>query len=474
MSWRRMHVGHRSNLQRQFVIASALTISLCMVLLAFFISRQLEKSMMDTAADEGAILLDVFLGSSLQELATSTQLSPGATDKLDALLTTTMGDRTKALKVWLRDGTLVYAKDKRFVGQKFPSTELDEGFKGEPFGSFADTNDHAHEAEKDFEKPLVEIYAPIYRTGTRDIIAVGELYNSGARLTRELSSMRWTAAAIVGAVTAPMMAILFLMVSRAGAIVRKNRVSLRRKIQEARALLLQNDQLRRTTEAVQLDAMHSNEKLLGQIGQDLHDGPVQLVSVLALKLSELVDAIPTTGRIEPTASVTDLTAAILKELRDISSGMVLPELNNLNGTETLYLAVQYHQRKTGTSVACKIHSLSFQPDPILQVCMFRVVQECLNNAYAHGDGHAQRVTVFESLSGVTIVVSNASRSEAKRAPATGTGLGLLGLRRRVTALGGSIDVRQLSNVMRVTVKLPKHAPRTEIANHKFSNDEIHL
>ncbi|QUS38255.1 ATP-binding protein [Tardiphaga alba] len=464
MLWHRFDIGQNSNLFREFLAASALTIFLSMASLAYFISRELENSMLETAADEGAILIDGFLGPSLQTLASSSHLQSDAIEKLDNLLKTTMGGRTKALKVWLRDGTLVYATDKRLVGQKFPSAKLDASFQGKSFGSFASTDDQAHETERQFPKPLVEIYAPIYRAGTREIIAVGEVYNSGARLAAEVSAMRWTAVGIVGSMTAPMIVALLLLVWRASGVVRNQRHYLHSRIHEARSLAHQNEQLRQASEAIQLAAMHSNEQLLGQIGQDLHDGPIQLVSVLALKLSELGETSSATNS-GLFANVTTLTSSILKELREISTGLVLPELGGLTCTETLEFAIRHHERNTATLVECDLGAMSFKPEPALQVCMFRVLQECLNNAYTHGAGREQRVTASETASLITIVVSNsvASQSDAKPSSSHRTGLGLPGLRRRVLAHGGSF-VAQLSNgQMVVTVELPTRVLQEETA-----------
>lgn len=459
MTWHRVGIGQTSNLFRHFFIAATLTIVISMTLLAYFISRQLETSMMETAAEEGAILIDVFLGPSLQELTTSSELPPNTAATLDGLLKTTMSERTKALKVWLRDGTLVYATDKRLVGQKFPSVERAAAFAGNAFGEFADISDAEHATERTFERPLIEIYAPIYKTGTRDVIAVGEVYNSGARFTAELRTMRLTAAGIVGAVSAPMIIILFAMVWRANAIVSAQTVSLQQRFDEAQALATQNYQLRRASEAVQLAVMHSNERLLGEIGQDLHDGPIQLVSVLALKLSEFSDSDPNAKR-ELLTNVADLTSTILKELRDISTGLVLPELDGLTCAETIDLAVRHHERNTGTHVTSEIDALSFHPDLSLQVCVFRVVQECLNNAYAHGGGRDQRVTASENTDVLTIIVSNGRGAESGTIPSSGKGarLGLLGLRRRVMALGGSFFVEPHNDRMNVSVSLP--TPKT--------------
>ena len=104
-------------LTHQFLAASALTIAVSMGLLAFVISQRIEASMMQTAAEEGALFTEVFLGPSAQDLATSRSLSPESLKKLDDLLAGKLGERVKLIKIWLPDATLVYSTNgKESVG----------------------------------------------------------------------------------------------------------------------------------------------------------------------------------------------------------------------------------------------------------------------------------------------------------------------------------------------------------------------
>ena len=67
---------------------------------------------------------------------------------------------------------------------------------------------------------------------------------------------------------------------------------------------------------MRMNASKSNENLLNSIGADIHDGPVQLLSALLLKPHD-VDL------------VRQLARQVLDELREISGGLVLPELEPL-------------------------------------------------------------------------------------------------------------------------------------------------
>ena len=221
MVWPSGTIGSRTTfgLVHQFVLAAAATIAVSMGLLAFAISQRIETSMMQTAAEEGALFTELFLGPSAQDLATSRNLPPENAKRLDDLLAGMLGERLVLVKLWLPDATLVYSTNKEGLGGRFPSRHITAAVAGQATAEF----DYLHEAEnanqKHLQVPLVEIYAPLFRSGTREVIAVGEIYSDGRRLADELASIRFTSIGIVGAATAPMMLILFFMVRRASDLV---------------------------------------------------------------------------------------------------------------------------------------------------------------------------------------------------------------------------------------------------------------
>jgi len=463
MIWWSSKIGFKNlsfGLAQKFVLIAAINIAVSMGLLALAISQRIEASMMRTAAEEGALFTEVFLGPSAQDLATSRSLSPESVKKLDDLLAGKLGERVKLIKIWLPDGTLVYSTNKETVGGRFPSHHIDDAAKGKVTGEFdfLDAVENATESRK--HVPLVEIYAPLFRTGTTEIIAVGEVYSDGRRLAADLASIQYVSVGIVGAVTAPMMLVLFFMVRRVSNLVNSQQATLIRKMTEAKNLATQNDRLRRAAEDARLDAATSNENLLARIGQDLHDGPIQIVSLLMLKLTESTGRTPTgTGYAPaPDADAPALTARVLTELRGISTGLVLPELEGLTAAETLRLAVRQHEDATGTKVCCQIGDLPGDILPPVTICLYRIVQEGLNNAFHHGEARGQRVEVSADTQWIVITVSDSGPGIARRdgeKSRSRTGLGIAGLQNRVEALQGTFElISQRGIGTRIRAKLP--------------------
>ncbi|MBR0906612.1 ATP-binding protein [Bradyrhizobium liaoningense] len=453
-------------LAHQFVIAAAITIAVSMGLLAFVISQRIEASMMQTAAEEGALFTELFLGPLAQDLATSRSLSPESVKKLDDLLAGKLGERVKLIKIWLPDATLVYSTNKEAVGERFPSHHIAAAAEGKVTGEFDFLDDPENVAERRLHVRLVEIYAPLFRKGTKTIIAVGEVYADGRRLADDLASIRLISMGIVGAVTAPMMLILFLMVRRASNLVTDYQSTLMKNLIEAQELALQNRRLRGIADDARLEAANSNENLLARIGQDLHDGPIQLLSLLMLKLTDPSGK----KRAENDCSgpsetgLEALTARIMDELRQISTGLVLPQLEGLTPNEILRLAVQNHEDATGTNVSTQIDKLPEDLAAPLTICLYRIVQEGLNNAFHHGKALEQHVEISVETDTILVAVSDGGPGlvESNRAnKRSRIGLGIAGLRNRVEALKGRFDlISQRGKGTQIRARLP--ITRTEL------------
>src|SRR5690606_2447778 len=88
-----------------------------------------------------------------------------------------------------------------------------------------------------------------------------------------------------------------------------------------------------------------NERVLAEVGSDIHDGPLQLLTLLILRLP---------GADGKAISNRELAQRALEELRAISSGLVLPELAEMTLAEAINAAITRHKDLTGTAVTASI------------------------------------------------------------------------------------------------------------------------
>ena len=183
--------------------------------------------------------------------------------------------------------------------------------------------------------------------------------------------------------------------------------------------------------------------------------------MLGLALLRLHELTPSKAGVNQTGddaliTVQSAMREALTEIRNISAGISLPELESLELDEILQLVVANHERRTKTQVARQFGPLPLATSVPLKTCLYRCGQEALNNAFQHAQGKGQYFSATSDIDSVTLTISDAGPGiEHARPTKTGDRLGLVGLRHRVELLGGTLQiVSSPTDGTTVSVRLP--------------------
>jgi signal transduction histidine kinase len=170
-----------------------------------------------------------------------------------------------------------------------------------------------------------------------------------------------------------------------------------------------------------------------RIERDLHDGAQQRLVALALELRLAQETVPTDlpALRDSIGNVADELTGVLDEVREISRG-IHPAILSEGG---LAPALRTLARRSPVPVELTVQSGSRYP-PSVEVAAYYVVSEALTNTTKHADASQADIAVWEAGGTLRLRVSDDGVGGAQ--PHDGTGL--TGLRDRVEALGGSIDV----------------------------------
>ncbi|MEZ2218796.1 sensor histidine kinase [Rhizobium sp. RCC_161_2] len=432
------------SLARQFLLIGGLVAACAMLVVGAVVTSLIEDAVTRNSAASTALYVDSVIAPLLPDMQTTKMLDDTVTRALDETLGEgALGSRLMSFRLWRSDGTVLYSNDKNLMGKQFPlSDDLKTAFSGTMMAQFNQLDGVESVAERDSGKPLLEIYNPVLQPWSGKVVAVSEFHEVAYDFQRSLNQARFRSWLAVGVFTLAFFLILSMIVLRGSRTIESQRRALKVRIGELSALLQQNEILRTRVQRASQRAAALNESYLRRIGADLHDGPAQLVAYASLRLDSEALANPAAPARERELSLAAIKSSLddaMTEIRSICSGLVLPQIEAATLPELLQRVVRAHEQRTGTRVGLSFSDTVQNLSTSAKICIYRFVQEALNNGYRHSDGAVQWVDQGADGKHVTIAVSDDGPGfDPARIPESS--LGLAGLRERVESVGGTFEL----------------------------------
>lgn len=222
-------------------------------------------------------------------------------------------------------------------------------------------------------------------------------------------------------------------------------------------LLSINKSMQKSMKTASSRAVELNEQFLRRVGSDLHDGPAQSIGYAILRLNRVSQEEAAKELSHEFHVVKEALDSSLTEIRDISSGLVLPELEQMTLTQSLKKVVVRHSSNADTEVTQYYKDLPDQIPLPIKICAYRFVQEGLNNAHRHGQAEKCRVTAFVKDDVLHLSLKDNGMGFRKSQLNTEGGhLGLMGLKDRIESLGGRFSINSelgVGTAIKVSVAL---------------------
>jgi signal transduction histidine kinase len=446
---RRLRLGFRRIVRRLalsqlFLLAAVVVVAGAMVLVGSWISTYLTTSIGRGVAETAAATIDSLVSDQLRFLSAGQPLSEDDRTRLNEVFRiSSEADATPLLQIRIR--TL----DRQTIFESFGGIIDDESMGdfqtaagGVVVSRVRDMPLEAVGPIGTHTLPTLEIHTALHRPESREIFGVADLYYSAKSILDLQRRAQLDVWAVVGLAGLVVIGALYVMVARASQTIIAQRATLARNLQASRHMSEEISALHAASEELRIEASLSNERLLAQVGSDLHDGPIQMLTLIIMRLSKAAREATNPAARESLLRSVQLATDTMEELRNISSGLILPELADLDLRQTLELAISRHEDAAGTQVKRSLSKLKGSATMDVKTCAYRIVQESLNNAFWHGD--RSKPSVSARLAGNTchITILNAARPRDLEAGAEQAGrhLGLRSMRFRVEALGGQLQV----------------------------------
>ena len=213
------------------------------------------------------------------------------------------------------------------------------------------------------------------------------------------------------------------------------------------AVRQQRTQLRALTS--QLTEVQERERR--QLARELHDEMGQALTAIHMNLAAITKALPAEAspalreRLTEAGQLTDQT---LEQIRELSLDLRPPMLDDLGLLPTLRWYIKRYSTRMNIRAELGVLGLEKRLPSAIETALYRVLQEALTNVARHAQATTVQIqlrynpfTVMAQIedNGCGFVVDSALAPESG-----GKGMGLLGMRERVTLLGGTFHIESMT------------------------------
>lgn len=195
--------------------------------------------------------------------------------------------------------------------------------------------------------------------------------------------------------------------------------------------------------------IEGQEKERERIARDLHDGLGAMLTTMKLRLgNELNQATK--------EELTNLINDAIKEARNLSRNLMPSVLMDFGLFDALAQLAQNTEKNTGIAIkyTCDSENDRSKLKKSLQVYVYRIVQEVLNNALKHADCTEVQLSITEFDDQMNVFIKDNGKGLADDSVLESSGLGFKNIKERTALLNGEVIVESDDRGTIVEVNIP--------------------
>jgi signal transduction histidine kinase len=211
-----------------------------------------------------------------------------------------------------------------------------------------------------------------------------------------------------------------------------------------------------------LQSVREEERI--HIAREIHDELGQALTGLKFDLAAFAKHFETDearARTEKQHGLSIAIDRIINSVRRIASGLRPEVLDEIGLAAAFEWQAREFQRRTGIRCLVEIEPEFVDPDKQRSTALFRIFQELLTNVARHANATRVNVKLADGGTALALSVEDNGRGIRDNEIESPRSLGFLGLRERVLAFGGMIDVKGdegKGTKVSVTIPITAHQP----------------
>lgn len=203
---------------------------------------------------------------------------------------------------------------------------------------------------------------------------------------------------------------------------------------------LQEEVLKQQQLATSL-VLEAEEKERSRIAKDLHDGVGQMMSAARMNLSSFYNdlKLPNPEQNKSLSNIIQLVDESCKEVRAVSHSMMPAALLSKGLPQTLEeIAGRISTADFNIQFYCE--GFTERLDSNTETILFRVIQECINNAIKHAEATVLDLSLIKDKDGISVTIEDNGKGFIYDPAKATEGIGLNNIHSRIQFLKGSIDI----------------------------------
>ena len=252
-----------------------------------------------------------------------------------------------------------------------------------------------------------------------------------------------------------------------------SQAELEHKVEERTRELLSASQELRELSARILQAQDEERR---RLARELHDGVGQLLAAASMEVANVgagKDSLVLDGR-TPLSNLQTLIAQVNQDIRTMSYLLYPPLLDEVGLKSALTEYVHGFAERSRIEVTLDLPDRYTRLERGLELCLFRIVQECLTNIHRHSESRTAVIRIAHDDRALTLEIRDHGKGippeKLAQIHAKGSGVGIRGMRERVRHFAGEMTITSDSPGTTITVVVP--SPKTDTRREIIGNQQV--